>query len=152
MSEEMPFLPPGREIGYVGSGDIFLCAAREHAEKFSLDSTFPTGAVLVKNREIIGRGANGSKFHENFGCPRKWLGARTGKGYWMCPGCHPSTHAEQRAIGNARENGVLPKGADLYLWGHFWCCESCWGRMIDAEIANVFLAENAFGLFGNRKK
>ena len=141
---KLPFLPAGREIFYVDEKNKFLCAAKNFATKNSLDRAHPTGAVVVKNGEILGAGANGSDFHEKFGCERKKLGIATGEKYELCAGCSPKNHAEQRAIAAAQKN--FPEkvaGADLFLWGHFWCCESCWQKIIDAKIKNVFLQKNA---------
>jgi len=113
------------------------------AETESLDPDHATGAVLVREGEIIGAGANGSTYHEQHGCERKKQNIPTGEGYQLCGGCHPKNHAEQTAIRHC-EN---PNQADLYLWGHWWCCESCWNAMIQADIKNVYLPEGAEGMF-----
>jgi deoxycytidylate deaminase len=70
--------------------------------------------------------------------------------YWTCSGCSPKFHAEQSAIRNAQKNGHDLHGADLYLWGHWWCCENCWEKMIDVGIKKVFLAEEAKMMFGEK--
>jgi len=150
MKKELPYLPKSREILYVPSDNKFMLAAKKYAEENSQDSAFKTGAVIVSDGKIIGRGANGSDFHEKIGCVRKFFHAPTGKFYWLCPGCSPQNHAEQSAIKDALKNkspqpplsrgGV--GGADLYLWGHWWCCQSCWEKMIEAGIRNVYLEEN----------
>ncbi len=115
-------------------------AAKLVAETESLDADHQTGAVIVKDGNIIGAGANGSTWHETHGCERKRQNVPTGEGYELCQGCHPKNHAEQTAIASCEDS---PSGADLYLWGHWWCCQSCWGKMIEADIANVYLAEGA---------
>lgn len=144
----LPYLPENREILYVSDDDIFLQEAKKVAEKFSLDPDHPIGCVVVKNGEVIGFGANGSDYHEKYGCERKRLNIPTGEGYELCEGCHPKNHAEQTAIANVQKKfGEKSKevlvGADVYLWGHWWCCHSCWGVMISVGIGRVFLWEKA---------
>lgn len=141
--KKLPYLPVGREILYVKPSNAFLLAAKTFAEEFSLDPAHPTGAVIVSNGKIIGSGANGTDHHEQNGCERKRQNISTGKGYDLCDGCHPKNHAEQTAIANAQSLGASCDGADLYLSGHWWCCESCWDAMIAAGIKNVYLCEEA---------
>ncbi len=142
MKKELPYLPESREILYVPADNKFMQAAQKVAEIKSLDSGFKTGAVIVRDGKIIGQGANGSDFHEKFGCVRKFLKIKTGEKYWLCPGCSPKNHAEQSAIKDAKFRGISTQGADLYLWGHWWCCQSCWKKMIEAGIKNVYLSED----------
>lgn len=140
---KLPYLPEGRKILYVPENKPFMQAAKQAAETISLDPQHPIGAVVVQDGKIIGRGANGSWFHKGLGCVRKWFGVPTGKGYWMCPGCQPRHHAEPSALKDVRHNGHDPQGADIYLWGHWWCCQSCWEKMMKADIYRVFLVEGA---------
>ena len=146
----LPYLPLGWEILYVPPENEFMVEAKKAATVLSTDGGHPTGAVVVKDSAIIGRGANESFFHKRVGCVRKGLRkvfpVPSGKMYWTCPGCSPRFHAEQQAIKDAKKNGHDPKGADLYLWGHWWCCESCWEKMIDAGITRVFLEKSPKGL------
>lgn len=139
MKKKLPYLPKSREILYVSTENKFMQAAKKVAETKSLDASFKTGAVIVKDGEIIGKGANGSDFHKKFGCVRKFFHIKTGQKYWLCSGCSPKNHAEQSAISDAKYRGISTKGADLYLWGHWWCCQGCWEKMIEAEIENVYL-------------
>ena len=148
MITKLPYLPSDREILFVPEGHPFLLEAKKAAETGSLDTRHPTGAVVVRGEKILGRGANGSAFHAQFGCARKLLHIATGTHYWLCPGCSPKNHAEQSAIDNAIKNGESCEGADLYLYGHWWCCESCWGKMIRYGIRNVYLVEGAEAKFG----
>lgn len=138
-----PYLPEGRKILYVPEEHEWMQAAKRAAETKSLDKQFPTGAVVVKDNAIIGEGANGSIIHEQMGCERKRLNIPTGQGYELCEGCQPDNHAETGAVRNAIEKELLGQDADLYLWGHWWCCEGCWNWMNTHGIRNVYLAENA---------
>ena len=124
-----------------------MSTAKEYAKEHSLDKHVPTASVLVLNGEVIGLGANGSNHHEQHGCERVKQNIPTGQGYELCEGCHPKNHSEASAIKNAHDNGKQTEGADLYLWGHWWCCEPCWGAMIAAGIKNVYLAEASEKLF-----
>lgn len=139
----LPYIPKGRTIHFVEHEHPFMKKAEEVAKKYSKDSQHKTGAVIVKNEKILGFGANGSLFHKQIGCPRKWLGVKTGTFYALCPGCSPKNHAEQTAIRNAKISGKNISGADLYLYGHWWCCHSCWEKMIESNIKNVYLLKDA---------
>lgn len=144
---QYPYIPIGRIIRYVDSHNTFILEARRYAQKHSLDDAVKTGSVVVKNGEIIGRGANGSSYHTEHGCERVKRNIPTGHGYELCEGCHPKNHSEPRAISNARTSGCDTVGADLYLWGHWWCCEPCWSAIIEAGIENVHLLEGSEKLF-----
>jgi len=138
-----PYLPDDREILYVPAENPFMQAAKLVAQTESLDPDHPTGAVIVKDDQIIGTGANGSTWHDTNGCERKRLKIPTGEGYELCEGCHPKHHAEQTAIANCKN----PKESNIYLWGHWWCCQSCWDTMIAADIKNVYLPAGATEMF-----
>lgn len=142
-----PYLPPNRTILYVPETNQYIQAAKELACTQSLDKAMPNGTVLVKDGAIIGRGANGSTYHDTHECERIKQGIPTGQGYELCEGCHPKNHGEPKAIANAIENGFDTSGADIYLWGHWWCCEPCWNSMINAGIRNVYLLEGSDILF-----
>jgi deoxycytidylate deaminase len=142
-----PFLPEGREIKYVSADNPFMKKARIFAKNNSLDETMPNASVLVLNNEIIALAANGSDFHKYNECERVKLGIPTGQGYDLCEGCHPKNHSEQSVIREAKNLGLQTFGADIYLWGHWWCCESCWNVMIQSGIKDVYLLEGSEVLF-----
>jgi deoxycytidylate deaminase len=152
-----PFLPEGREIKYVSENNNFMMEARNVAKTGSTDSLQPTGAVVVYNGKIIGRGANHSlvgkvKFlnnlHKKGLCTRKILNIPSGKGYWTCAGCVTNkNHAEATAVRNALKKTKNIEGADLFLWGHWWCCEHCWKSMINAGIRDVYLLDSSWEKF-----
>jgi len=152
MSIEYPYLPKGKTISYVPGANPFMREAKDLCVKHSTDDKQPTAAVIVKDGKVLGRGANQSKLrsaflkklHEKGWCVRKILKVKTGEKYWMCPGCSGyDMHAEAEAIANTRKNGYATEGADLYLWGHWWCCEPCWKKIIDSGIKNVYLLEKS---------
>ena len=155
MSIEYPYLPEGREIKFVPEDNEFMVAAKEISMQ-AADKQHPTGAVIVKNKEIIGRGCNYAfigtfpfliKTHFKW-CVRRLFKVPSGQKYWACPGCIPSkNHAESRSVRDAIKHGYDRSGADLYLWGHWWCCKTCWDYMIDGNIENVYLAEGSQSLF-----
>lgn len=140
-----PYLPEGRGIKYVADGNRYMFLAKLFARKNSLDKTMPGAAVIVKNGNVIGIGANGSDFHKTHQCQRVLLGCKSGEGYDLCEGCHPKNHSEASAIANAKIGEYETNGADLYLWGHWWLCKDCWDKMITAGIKDVYL------LFGSEK-
>lgn len=141
-----------RRYFYVDEGNEFMRQARRVAEERSLDPDWPTGAVVVKDGKVIGRGANGSEYHRQYGCRRKELGIKTGERYDLCEGCGPRYHAEARAIADARLTGLNLVNSEVYLWGHWWCCEACWQVMIDAGIDKVYLLKNAKVVFIKKHK
>ena len=144
---EYPYLPEGCNILYIEESNHFMQEAKKFAKENSLDKTVPTGAVIVKDNKIIGFGANGSDYHEKNGCYRVQNNIPTGQGYELCEGCSPKNHAEPKAIKNTIDKGFSPENTDLYLWGHWWCCKSCWEVMINSGIKNVYLLEGSEILF-----
>lgn len=143
-----PYMPEGRQILYVSEDNLYMRTARQFAKSNSQDKVLPGAAVIVnKDGYIIGAGANGSDYHKTHPCRRVMLGCKTGEGYELCEGCHPKNHSEPKAIAAARSNGHDTRGADLYLWGHWWCCKPCWDSMIEAGINNAFLLEGSETLF-----
>jgi dCMP deaminase len=144
---QYPFMHAKGIVDYVPADNEYMQAAKKVAREKSLDKTMPTGTVLVKDGKIIGRGANGSTYHDEHGCERVRRNIPTGQGYELCEGCHPKNHSEPTAIRNAQEAGHDTKGAEAYLWGHWWCCESCWNAMIENGIAKMHLMDDSEHLF-----
>ena len=144
-----PYLPEGRQISYVDADNTFIQAAKQFAAKHSLDDTMPNASVIVKDGAIIGRGANGSNYHKEHGCERVRRNIPTGQGYELCEGCHPKNHSEPKAVKDAQATTASDdlSGADLYLWGHWWCCQPCWESMIAAHIDHVYLLKDSEKLF-----
>ena len=124
-----------------------MIAAKAEAEAHSLDPAVPTGSAIVKSGKVVAVGANGSNYHQTHTCRRVELGIPTGQGYELCEGCHPKNHSEAKAIAAANAAGIATTGADLYLWGHWWCCQPCWDKMIAAGIQHVYLLENSETIF-----
>lgn len=151
MAIQYPYLPEGRNILYVSIDNPFMRTAEESARTHSLDKEHPTGAVLVKDGIIIGCGANGSNYHKEYGCKRKQKGIPTGERYDLCEGCHPKNHSEPKAIADAKSRGTETRDADLYLWGHWWCCKPCWDAMIAAGIKGVYLLEGSEKMFNQKR-
>lgn len=147
-----PYLPEGRTILYVSENNPYMLEAKKTCIEQATDWIHPSGAVVLQNEKIIGRGALQSrlnnrrliKFHHEGWCIRKFFKIPSGEKYWLCPGCvEVYNHSEQMAIKNAFQNNEDTKGADMYFWGHWWCCESCWNQIIKAGIKNIFLMEKS---------
>lgn len=149
---EYPYIPEGKMIKYVPEDNSYMQIAKGTAIQESLDEHHINASVIVKNGSIVAKGANGSTYHDNNECERRRLGVPTGEGYELCEGCHPKNHSEQTAIRNAQENNIATEGADLYLWGHWWCCKPCWDAMIDAGINQVYLMEGSEVSFSPRNE
>lgn len=151
MTHDYPYLPEGRSFIYVPVTDPFMAETKRITLELSTDSKQPTGAIIVKKGKVIGIGANQSrlrsawahKLHNKF-CIRKLFHIKSGTKYYLCPGCASShMHAEPHAIQDAHSKGNDTQGADLYHWGHWWCCKPCWDAMIAAGIKDVYLVEGA---------
>jgi deoxycytidylate deaminase len=142
-----PYIPSDGHIGYVPADNPHVQEAKSYSRDHSIDKTMPTGSIIVLNDEVVGRGANGSTYHDEHVCERVRLGIPTGQQYELCEGCSPKNHSEPRAIADALSRIDSIKGADLYLWGHWWCCEPCWKSMKEAGIRTVYLLEDSEILF-----
>ncbi len=142
-----PFKSGKIEVRYGES--VFLDLASEVCESESLDKGHPTATVIVKHDKILGHGANGSDYHAKHGCERKRLNVPTGRGYELCEGCHPKNHSEAKAVGNAVESGRGDelRGATAYLYGHWWCCPSCYEKMEQVGIEKAVLSKEWTGQF-----
>ncbi len=120
----------------------FMSVAKKRSENVQRQfpwARFITASVIVKDGKIIAQAVN-QNVHFSF-CPRRVFDSASGEDYELCPRhCHPDNHSEARAL---KEAGKHAKGADLYMYGHWWCCKPCWDAMIQAGINNVFLVENA---------
>lgn len=158
---QYPYQPEGRQVKYVGLENPFMAEAKKVQETLSTDLMHSTGAVLVKNGSVVASGANQSKLkpgswlfnlHKKR-CIRRMLHIPTGTHYWVCPGCSTNKqHAEGRAVRDAKAKGIDTNGTDLYLYGHWWCCEPCWNEMISGGIKDVFLLEGSERFFARGHK
>jgi deoxycytidylate deaminase len=158
----IPYLPAGKHIFVVPETDQFMEVAKIVRDTKSTDLNHSTGAIIVKDGVIIGKAANQAGFkkpwlielHRRGWCVRRLLKIKSGTKYWMCPGCSThQDHAESGAVKDAITKAGINKtqGADLYLYGHYWCCKPCWDNMLMAGIGDVYVVEGAFEKFGKRK-
>jgi len=142
-----PYLPAGKTILYLPEDDPFIRLARDAALRYSLDHVQKVGAIISKDNKIVGYGANGSDYHDLNGCERKRLGSRTGEDYHLCPGCDPRNHAENKAISCARTSKQEIMGASMYIWGHWWACETCWNAIMGVGIKKLYFPTGSEILF-----
>ena len=149
-----PYMPAGLDIRYV-SYDDHMKLARDTAQQQSLDKAQQVGCVLVAAGVVLGRGANGSDYHDSHPCERKKLGCKTGEGYELCEGCHPKNHAEGKAIADARKK-YAPEQLDalafagvltMYTWGHWWCCADCCKAMAEVGVRELVFLKDSHRLF-----
>ena len=142
-----PYMPDEGTIDYVPASNTYMHMARELAKKYRSNLLLPGAAVIVKNGEVLGTGSIGNNPAHLKGCVRVKLNMPTGQGYELCEGCDPKYHSEPSAIRDAEANGHNVEGAELYLWGHWWCCKSCWNAMLSHGITTVHLLEDSSILF-----
>lgn len=139
---EYPYLPDGRKIEYVRPDNEFMRAAQSLADK-STCTKQKTGAVIVKNNQVIAQGSNTGEVVVKV-CPREEQGFTTGTGYELCKDtCKQGGHSEEAAVRDGQSREINIAGADLYLAGHWWCCQPCWEAMIGAGIEHVYLSEDS---------
>ena len=93
------------------------------------------GAVMVKDRQILSTGYNGSPsglLHcDEIGCLRQSLSVPSGERMEICR----AVHAEQNALIQAAKHGVAIDGADLYCTHQ--PCVQCTKMMINVGIRRV---------------
>lgn len=96
------------------------------------------GAVIVKNKQILTTGYNGTPkgmdHCEVTGCLREQLNVPSGTRHELCRGIH----AEQNAVIQAAVNGVSTEGATLYCTHQ--PCVVCTKILINAGIQRVVYA------------
>ena len=97
------------------------------------------GAVIVKNRQIVATGYNGTPSGLEHcavtGCLREQLKVPSGKMHELCRGIH----AEQNAVVQAAFHGVSVNGGTLYCTHQ--PCVICAKMIINAGIARVVYKE-----------
>lgn len=136
-----PYLPKGREIKFVRANHPFMLAAKKATEKTGCRKQ-PTGAVLVRNNKILMTATNAGVTVSV--CPRVLKGSKTGTDYYLCKEvCKQEGHSELLVVEKAIKKGIDTRDSDIYLWGHWWCCQPCWEAMTEGGIRNVYLEEGA---------
>jgi deoxycytidylate deaminase len=163
IDQEITYFQNKEFYNFVPKTNDFITAAKNAAIKHSLTSIFPIGIVAVKEGVVMAEAGNGNGYHEanletpghRKGCVRRYLNDerekeglpkfKSGEGFEFCPGCHADSHAEANLLKNAKESGTYEKlgGADVYMYGHFWCCKPCWEKLMSAGVQNIYLPETA---------
>ena len=145
---------PKKGYKFVDLDNKFMQEAMNTAKELAFDSGYetstPVGAVFVKGGKIILRSANGSNYHFKNGCERKKLGI-IGKDYEICPGCSYNVHCEAKAVKKAQIENINLRDSDMYMFGHFWCCEHCCKTMDKVGIKDIYLLDNCWNLFDRKK-
>lgn len=128
----------------------YFSRARKLTETESTCLKIKTGAVIVKDGQIIGEGYNlcspvGFKHGDPVEkCLR--MKAPTGTGYELCKG----VHAEVVAVVNAGAKNC--QGATLYLSGHFYPCWHCESLAKIAGIKEIKVQDIGARKFYSQKK
>jgi dCMP deaminase len=98
------------------------------------------GAVMVKEKQILSTGYNGSPsglLHcDEVGCLRQSLSVPSGERHEICR----AVHAEQNALVQAAKHGVAIAGADLYTT--LQPCVQCTKMIINAGIRRVVYTQS----------
>jgi dCMP deaminase len=93
------------------------------------------GAVIVRDRQVVSTGYNGSPKGTahclEIGCLRESLGIPSGERHEMCRG----SHAEGNAIAQAARMGIATDGATLYCTDE--PCSFCTKSILHAGVARV---------------
>jgi deoxycytidylate deaminase len=152
-----PYLPDEGSFEYVSEDNLFMQAAKEQARK-SNDQQQPAGSVVVDGGIIVDGDSNKNPLSKNWAiklhkkyCIRHILHIPSGQKYWMCLGCASnSTHSESRLVEKIQKSQIKLNNPELYLWGHWWCCEPCWNKMLQIGIKKVYLLEKSEILFNPR--
>lgn len=118
--------------------DSYFMEIAEVVAKRSTCLRRQVGAVLVKDRQILATGYNGTPkgiaHCEEVGCLREQLHVPSGQNHELCRGIH----AEQNAVIQAAVNGVSTKGATLYCTHQ--PCVVCSKILINAGIERIVYA------------
>ncbi len=98
------------------------------------------GAILVRDKQILATGYNGSPKNlehcQTKGCLRQELGIPSGQRHEICR----AVHAEQNAVIQAAVNGVSIKNAILYCTN--FPCSICAKILVNAEVKKIYIADD----------
>ncbi len=98
------------------------------------------GAILVRDKQILATGYNGSPKNlehcQSKGCLRQKLNIPSGQRHEICR----AVHAEQNAVIQAAVNGVSIKNAVLYCTN--FPCSICAKILVNAEIKKIYIADD----------
>lgn len=145
MHIDYPYKPSSHKYQYVNDENEFMQVAKKIAMQSGCAKQ-STGAVIVRDSQIIGQGCNAGKKVDI--CPREIKKSKTGEDYYLCKEvCQQDGHAEVSAIKDALKKTQEISNTDIYLYGHWWCCKNCWDHMISAGIKNVYLLDNSWEIF-----
>jgi len=156
---ECSYFPKGANVFVVDINNKFMTEAKEIA-RLSNERQQPVGSVLVCDGEIVEITHNRSplandflvKLHQKF-CVRHFLGVPTGVHYWMCPGCaSKKSHAEYQASKQFLKKNIKNKPVDVYMWGHWACCDVCCEAMSEIPVDNFYVLESGDILFDPKKE
>lgn len=154
INKKNPRFPDGVKVHEVKEDHFHMAKAKEIA-RLSNEQQQPVGVVIVHKEEILVSAHNNNpltslrliKLHKKF-CVRHFLGIPTGKHYWLCPGCaSKDNHAEHKAVTHLLKQGIKDIEVDVYMWGHWACCDQCRSSLSKIKVENIYLLENNEKLF-----
>ncbi|OGY73937.1 MAG: hypothetical protein A3H61_02015 [Candidatus Jacksonbacteria bacterium RIFCSPLOWO2_02_FULL_44_20] len=144
----METLKHNNKYEYAPASHPFMQEARAEAYKSGCGSR-QIGAVIVNKETVIARGHN-ARDRVSSPCPRAIQNIPSGIGYNLCPECIEENHTEADALRNARLAGVDTENGEMYIFGHWWACESCWDKVRSAGITKIYLVKRAREMFQER--
>lgn len=110
---------------------VYFMGIAEHVATRATCDRKHVGAVIVKGKEILATGYNGSMPHAPH-CDDA--------GHLMVGGhCVRTVHAEINAIAQAAKHGCQILGADIYVTAH--PCWNCFKVIVNSGIKNIFYKE-----------
>ena len=110
---------------------VYFMGIAEHVATRATCDRKHVGAVIVKGKEILATGYNGSMP----GAPHC-----DDAGHLMIAGhCVRTVHAEINAIAQAAKHGCQISGADIYVTAH--PCWNCFKVIVNSGIKNIFYKE-----------
>lgn len=116
--------------------EYFMILAKMAATRSTCISR-PTGAIIVKNKQVLSTGYNGSMpgiahCTDEGACFRRSSGAGDAGKYDNCR----SAHAEANALAQAAKNGINVDGATAYVT--LYPCYVCTKLLVQSGIKKVF--------------
>lgn len=116
--------------------EYFMILAKMAASRSTCISR-PTGAIIVRNKQVLSTGYNGSMpgiahCTDDGACFRRSSGASDAGKYDNCR----SAHAEANAIAQAAKNGIDIEGAEIYVT--LYPCYVCTKLLVQAGIKKVY--------------
>lgn len=129
------------ETGLAEESNIFMIVAKKRAAE-SRCKKMQTGTCLVTGNGYVLSANNDTGVYVSE-CPRMEM--PTGVGYELCKDvCKQEGHTEIRVLRKADDSGIDTRGSELFLWGHWYCCDPCIGAMERAGVKKYYVLPESY--------